>query len=99
MIAFDDMIADILSNKSLNAIVTKLYIRGRTLNDSLVFMKKHYFYVPKNIRLNSTYYFIRKIPSKGELQQIAFNYSSDIDFKEFMNIPNVQRKTISFFGN
>ena len=27
-----------------------------------------------------------KIPSKQELQQIAFNHSSDIDFKDFMNI-------------
>ena len=39
----------------------------------------------KNIRLNSTRYFVIKIPNKGELQQIAFNYSSDIDFQDFMN--------------
>ena len=39
----------------------------------------------KNIRLNSTHYFVIKIPNKGELQQIAFNYSSDIDFQDFMN--------------
>ena len=40
--------------------------------------------MPKNIRLNSTHYFIKK--TKHELQQIAFNHSSDIDFKDFMNI-------------
>ena len=39
----------------------------------------------KNIRLNSTHYFVIKIPNKGELQQISFNYSSDIDFQDFMN--------------
>ena len=42
--------------------------------------------MPKNIRLNYTHYFIIKIPNKGDLQQIAFNHSSDIDFKEFMNL-------------
>ena len=42
--------------------------------------------MPKNIRLNSTHYFIIKIPDKQELQQITFNHSSDIDFKEFMNL-------------
>ena len=45
-----------------------------------------YFAVPKNIRLNSTYYFIMNIPNKPELQQIAFSRSSNIDFKDFMNL-------------
>ena len=44
-----------------------------------------YFAVPKDIRINSTYYFIMKIPNKQELQQIPFNYSSDIDFEDFDN--------------
>ena len=39
----------------------------------------------KNVRLNSTHYFIMKIPNKRELQQVAFNHSSDIDLKDFMN--------------
>ena len=42
--------------------------------------------MPKNIRLNSTHYFITKIPNKRELQQITFNHSSDIDFQDFMNL-------------
>ena len=42
--------------------------------------------MPKNIRLNSTNYFPMKIPSKIELQQIAFNHSSDIDFQDSMNL-------------
>ena len=84
LIVFDDMIADMLSNKKLNPIVTELFIRGRKLNISLIFITQFYFAVTKNIRLNSTHYFIMKVPNKRELQQIAFNHSSDIDFKAFM---------------
>ena len=80
------MIADTLSNKSLNPVVTELFIWRRKLNVSLVFIMQSYFAVPKNIRLNSTYYFIMNIPNKPELQQIAFNRSSNIDFKDFMNL-------------
>ena len=60
------MIADIHCNKKLNPIVTDLFIRGRKLNIS-VFITQSYFAVPKNIRLNSTHYFIMKIPNKPEL--------------------------------
>ena len=67
-----------------NPTATELFIRGRKLTISLVFITQFYFTVPKNIRLNSMYYFIMKIPNKRELQQI--NHSSDIDFKSFMNI-------------
>ena len=47
LIVFDDMIADILSNKRLNLIVTELFIRGRKLNISLAFITQSYFTVPK----------------------------------------------------
>ena len=47
MIVFDDMIADMLSNKKLNPIVTELVIRGRKLNISLVFMEQSYFVFQK----------------------------------------------------
>ena len=60
LIEFDDMIADMLRNKKLNSIVTELFIRGRKLNISLVYITQSYFPVPKNIRLNSTHYFILK---------------------------------------
>ena len=63
LIVFDDMIADMLSNKKLNPIVTELFIRGRKLNISLVFITQSYFAVWKNIRLNSTHYFVMKIPN------------------------------------
>ena len=85
LMGFDDLIANMLSNKKLNPVVTELFIRGRKLNVSLVFIKQSYFTVPKDIRLNSTPYFIMKIPSKKEFQQIPFNNSSDIIFQDFMN--------------
>ena len=48
-IVFDDMIADILNNKKLNPVVTELFIRGRKLNISFIFVTQFYFAVPKNI--------------------------------------------------
>ena len=86
LIVFDDMIADVINNKKLNSIVTELFTRGRKLNISFVFITQSYFKVPKDVRLNTTYFFIMKIPSKRELQQIAINHSSDIDFKDFIKI-------------
>ena len=86
LIVFDDMIADMINNKKLNSIVTKLFIRGRKLNISIVFITQSYFKVPKNVRLTTTHVFITKIPNKRELQQIAINHSSDISTKDFNNI-------------
>ena len=86
LIVFDDMIADIINSDKLNPIVTELFIRGRKLSISTVFIMQSYFKVPKDVRLNSTHFFIMKIPNKRELQQIALNHSSDIDFKDFMKI-------------
>ena len=86
LIVFDDMIADMINNKKLNSIVTKLLIRGRKLNISLVFINQSYFKVPKDVRLNSAHFFIMKIPNKRELQQIALNHSSDINSKDFIKI-------------
>ena len=80
------MIADINNNKNLNSIVTELFIRGRKLKFSLVFITLSYFKVPKDVRLNTTHFFIAKIPNKRELQQIATNHSSDIITKDFINI-------------
>ena len=85
-IIFDDMIADMIHNKKLDSIVTELFIRGRKLNISLVFITQSYFKVPKDIRLNTSHFFIAKIPNKRELQQIAVNHSSDISTKDFISI-------------
>ena len=72
LIVVDDIIAHMMSNERLNSIVSQLFIRGRKLNIFLVFAI-------------STNWFLVKIPNKPELPQIALNYSSDIDFKNFMN--------------
>ena len=86
LVVFDDIIAVMIRNKKLNSVVTELFIRGRKLNISLVFITQSYFKVPKDVRLNTTHFFIAKIPNKRELQQIAINHSSDISTKDFTNI-------------
>ena len=55
LIFFDDMIADMIHNKKLNSIFTELFIRGRKLNISLVFITQSYFKVPKDVKLNTTH--------------------------------------------
>ena len=84
LIAFDDMIADMINNKKINSIVTELFIRCRKLNISLVFISQSYFKVPKDIRNNSTQFFIMKIRNKRELMEFAINHSSDINTKYFV---------------
>ena len=89
LIVFDGMITDMITkikNKRLNSIETELFIRGRKINISLVFITQSYFKVPKDVRLNTTHFFIMKIPNKRELQQIAINHSSDINTKDFIKI-------------
>ena len=98
LIVFDGMIADMLCNKKHNPIVTELFIRGIRLNICLVFITQSYFAVQKNSRLNSMHYFIMKIPCKRKLQQITFNHSSNIEFKDFMNLyKNVLQNHILFY--
>ena len=65
---FDDTIADMCSNK------TELFIRNWKLNISLVFITQFYLAVAKNNRLNSTHYFIMKIPNKREFQKFICNH-------------------------
>ena len=86
LIAFDDMIADMVNNKKLNSVITELFIRGRKLNISLVFITQSYFKVPKDVKLNTIHFFIMEIPNKREIQHIAINHSSDINTKDFINI-------------
>ena len=95
---FDNMIADMINNKKVNSIVTELFIRGRKINISLVFITQSYLKVPRDARLNTTHFFITKIRKKRELQQIALNHSSDISTKEFINIyKKCTSKPYSFF--
>ena len=75
-----------IHNTKLNSIVTELFIRGRKINISLVFINQSYFKVPKDVRLNTTHFFIAKILNKKELREIARNHSSDIKNEDFINI-------------
>ena len=74
LIVFDDMIADIMTNKKFQAIIKELFIRCRKLNISLVFITQSYFSVPKDVRLNSKRFLIMKINNRKELQNIAKYY-------------------------
>ena len=78
LIVFEDMIADINTNKKFQSIIKELFIRCRKLNISLVFIMQFYFPVPKDVRLNATHYLIMQIYNKRELQKIATNHSADI---------------------
>ena len=99
LLVFDDMIADMINNKNLNPAGTELFVRGKELYISIVFITQSYFKVPKDVRLNFTHFFIKKIPNKRELQQIALNHSSDIDFKDFIKIyKKIYCRTIFLFS-
>ena len=86
LIVFDDMITDMINNKKLDSVVTELFISGRKLNFSLVFITRSYLKVPKDVRLNTTHFFVAKIPNRRELKEIAWNHSSDIGTEDFINI-------------
>ena len=80
------MIADFMSNTKFQTIIKELLIRCGKLNISLVFITQSYFSIPKDIRLNSTHYFIKKINNNRELKNIAINHSTDIDYQDFKKI-------------
>ena len=64
LIVFDDMIADMISNKKLNSIVNE------KINISLVFITQSYFKVPKDVRLNTTHFFITKFQTKENFNKL-----------------------------
>ena len=68
----------------MSSLVIELLLRDRKLKTSFVLISQSYFKVPKDIRLNVTHSIIMKIPNKREVQQIALNHLSDIEFKHFM---------------
>ena len=86
LIVFDDIIADMIHNTKLDSIVTELFVRDGKLNISLVFITQSYFEVPKDVKLNTTPFFISKIPNRRELQEIARNHPSDIKTEDFIDI-------------
>ena len=86
LIVFDDIIADMINIKKLNPVATEMFIRGRKLNILIVFITQSYFQVRTDVRRNSTHFFIMKMSNKREVQQIALNHLSDIEFKYFIKI-------------
>ena len=86
LLFFDDMITDMINNKKLNWIVTELFKRGRKSSIFLVLITQSYFKIPKDVRLNSTHFFISKILNKIELQQILLNDPSGINSKDVIKI-------------
>ena len=93
LILFNDMIADMLSNKKPIPIVTELFIRGRKLNISLLFITQSYFAAPKNIRLNSTHYFVMKITNKREDPFL----NPDKTIKKIINTADELSKKVSLY--
>ena len=86
LIVFDDMIADIMTNKKFQSIIKELFIRCKKIKHCTCIYHSILFFIPKDVRLNSTHYFIMKINNKRELQNIAINHSADIDYKDFIKI-------------
>ena len=96
LIVFDDIMADIMSNKKIQAIFKELFISYRKLNISLKFITQS-FSVPKDVTLSSTHYLIMKINNRKELQNIAINHLADIDYNNFVRIySECTRKPYSF---
>ena len=97
LIVFDDMIADIMTNKKIQVIIKKIFIRCRKLNISLECITKSYFSVQKKCQIKLVHYLIMKINSNRKLQNIAINHSANIDYKYVMNfIENSQKNHILF---
>ena len=99
LIMFDNMIVDVMSNKKFQAIIKELFSRCRKLNISLVLITKSYFSVPNYVRLHSIIYLIMKMNKRRELQNIAINYSADIDYNDFLKIYRKCIKETFFFDN
>ena len=97
LIVFDDMIADSMTNKKIQAILKELFIGCKKVNISLVFITQSYFSVLKDVKLNSTHYLIKRINNRKKLQNIVINHSVDIDYNDFMRIyRECTRETYSF---
>ena len=97
LVVFNDIIADIMTNKKVQAVVKELFIRCKKLNISLVFIAQSYFSVPKVVRINSTHYLIMKINNRRDLQNIAMTHSADIDYKGLIKIYRECTKEPYFF--
>ena len=100
LIVFDDMIADIMTNKKFQTIIKELFIRCRNLNISLVFITQSYFSVPKDLRLNSTHYLIMKINNRRELQNVSTDHSAGVNYQDLKkSYRECTKEPFNFFDN
>ena len=97
LIIFDDMISHVMLDRRAQQILKGLFIRCRKLNISLCFLTQSYFSVLKDVRLNCTHYILFKLNNRRELQNIAIDHSTDIDYKDFIKIYRVCTKELFNF--
>ena len=91
------MISHVMSDKKVQQILKDLFIRCRKLNISLCFLTQSYFSVPKDVRLNCTHYVLLKLNNKKELQNIAINYSANIDYKDLLKFIEIVQVNLLIF--
>ena len=96
LIVFNYMIAGMESNKTLSPAAPTLFLRDR----KRYILSQSYSKVPKTTTLNTKHYFIMKVPNKRKPQEIAWNHSSNIEFKNFMKLyKDCTKKPFSFLVN
>ena len=83
LIVFNDMIANITTNKRFQSIIKELFIRCSKLNISLVFITQSYFSVPKEVRLNSTHYLIMKFTTEESYDKLLLIIQQILTTKTF----------------
>ena len=75
-----------------NKQLPKLFIRGRKLFISLVFITQSYFRIPNDIRINCTHYLLMEITNRKELQNIATDHSCEIDYADSLKLYRKQQE-------
>ena len=92
LIVFDDMIADIMTNKKFQAIIKELFIRCRKVNISLAFIIQCYFSLPKDVKL-----FDYENKQQNRIRNIAIDHSADTDYHDFTKIYRECTKNLLIF--
>ena len=100
LIVFDEMIANIMTKRRFQAVIKELFIRCRKLNIALVFITQSYFFVPKDLRLNSTHYLIMKINNRRELQNVSTDHSAGVNYQDLKkSYRECTKEPFNFFDN
>ena len=70
LIVFGNVIADMTDNKKVNSVVTEVFLRGRILDVSIVFITQLYFKVPKEVSLNTKHFSLWKFQIKESFNKL-----------------------------